>query len=468
MKSVLVATDSKNAAQTIREALAPDYHIDLAFDGNSSVENFHLKRYDFTFLDVAFLHVQPKGRQSDYARAVEPYRRVFPTAIIVVMAPPEKVRETIGAVKAGISGYLCYPLNPVEVRHLVESLLEWQKLDSELRYLRNKDLRPENSPLEITKSPLMQDVLEKASLVAPTKTTVLLTGETGTGKSMLARLIHGRSNRANGPFISVHCGAIPENLVESELFGHEKGAFTGATHRKLGKFQIADRGTIFLDEIGTVSPGLQVKLLQVLQEGRLTRVGGEAALDVDVRVIAATNMDLRKMCRDGSFRQDLYYRLNGFLVDLPPLRLRPEDIPRLVDIFIDQANRANQRNIKACQPEVMEALQKYAWPGNIRELENLVSRACILEPGPCLTATAFPLEVISLTRGAPPEPGQAIVSLDHMRQQAMYQADLQYLNQVMALTKGRVGRAAALAGVTPRHFRNLLKKYHLCKEDFRC
>ena len=265
-----------------------------------------------------------------------------------------------------------------------------------------------------------------------------MTGETGSGKGVLAKLIHRQSNRSNGPFIAVHCGAIPETLVESEFFGHEKGAFTGAIRRKMGKFQIADGGTLFLDEIGTISLSTQIKMLQVLQEKTFSRVGGEESVEVDVRLVAATNMDLKKLCRDGLFREDLYFRLNVFSIDVPPLRKRSDDIPMLIDTFLERLNRVHTKDIKGVTPEVLEVLRRYAWPGNIRELENLIERAFILEKGNLLTEESFPAELFSIDTYIEGRQIEELPSLEDVRQKAVKQVEKRYLGEILALSKGRI------------------------------
>ena len=464
---MLVGTNNTDALRAVKDVMGRGYRVDEARDAGACLELFRRKRYEFTFLDISFLRVSPNQGRQAFDLAFQPFRHAFPAALIVVLSPPSSIREAVMAVKAGADGYLCYPIDPDEVAYLTEDLQEWQKIESELRYLREKQWRDDADLVEQTRSPLMTDMLEKIRLVAPTRTTVLLTGETGTGKGLLARLIHRRSSRSDGPFISVHCGAIPENLIESELFGHEKGAFTGAIRRKLGQFQIADGGTIFLDEIGTISPMLQVKLLQVLQEGRFTRLGGESSIDADVRIVAASNMDLRQLCQQGVFRLDLYYRLSGFVIELPPLRYRLEDVPLLVDLFIANHNRSNQGEIAGLAPGVLNALKKYAWPGNIRELENLIERACILADAPILAAAAFPRELFEPDTVGPAAPASEIPNLAEIKHRAQDEAEARYLDEIMTLSQGRMIRAASLAGVTTRHLRNLLKRHGLEKERYR-
>ena len=340
-------------------------------------------------------------------------------------------------------------------------------LRSELDYLRDQFWQPSSLAIIQTQSPAMQQVFAKIRSVAPTKSTVLLTGETGTGKGVLASLIHQHSNRRDAKLVNVHCGAIPDTLLESELFGHEKGAFTGADRRKLGKFEISKGGTIFLDEIGTVTPAAQIKLLQVLQDGTFQRVGGEAALQADVRVVAASNMDLKEMCDNGQFRKDLYFRLNVFPVEIPPLRERKEDIPHIVEVIVDRLNRFHVKEIRNVHPDVMEAFLNYPWPGNIRELENLIERAYILESSSTLTPVGFPLELFTLES---PSAGRGLDSsntLAEVRRRAMEEVEKRYLKDLLASKNGKIRESAEVAGITTRQLHKLLRKYEIKKEDFK-
>jgi transcriptional regulator with PAS, ATPase and Fis domain len=313
----------------------------------------------------------------------------------------------------------------------------------------------------------MREVYKKIRAVAPTKATVLLMGETGTGKGLLARMIHRHSHRSDAPFISVHCGAIPDTLLESELFGHEKGAFTGAVRRKPGKFEMARGGTIFLDEIGTISPPAQVKMLQVLQDGTFSRVGGEDVLQTDARVIAATNADLSEMSNNGEFRKDLYYRLNVFAVEIPPLRDRVEDIPYLIEVFLKKLNQKYGKNIPAVHSQVVQALKNYPWPGNIRELENLMERAYILETAPLLTSDGFPAELFESGCTAAVLPVNAHLSLAEARRRAIENFERLYLRELFSRNKGRVNSAAQDAGISARQLNKLMVKYGIQKESFK-
>jgi DNA-binding NtrC family response regulator len=340
-------------------------------------------------------------------------------------------------------------------------------MSSERDYSKDQFWQPSSLAVIQTKSSTMQTVFAKIRSVAPTRSTVLLTGETGTGKGVLANLIHQHSNRRDAKFVSVHCGAIPDTLLESELFGHEKGAFTGADRRKLGKFEISKGGTIFLDEIGTITPAAQIKLLQVLQDGTFQRVGGEATHNADVRVIAASNMDLEEMCDNGHFRKDLYFRLNVFPVEIPPLRERREDIPHIVEVIIGRLNKFHLKEIRDIHPDVMEGFLNYRWPGNIRELENLMERAYILESSSTLTPESFPLELLTLDAPSAQMELDSSFTLAEVRRRALEEVEKRYLKELLASQKGKIRESAEVAGITTRQLHKLLTKYAIKKEDFK-
>jgi transcriptional regulator with GAF, ATPase, and Fis domain len=296
---------------------------------------------------------------------------------------------------------------------------------------------------------------------------VLITGETGTGKGVIARLVHQHSKRTEKQFISVHCGGIPESLLESELFGHEKGAFTGAIRRKLGKFEIAHGGTIFLDEIGTISTSMQISLLQIIQERTFERVGGETVIKADVRVIAATNTNLLKMVEQGSFRSDLYYRLNVFPIELPRLEDRIEDIPILVETFLKRLNRVNAKHINDIHPEVLDAFQCYSWPGNIRELENLIERAYILESSSILTPKSFPADLFKNGKKKSKLFIDASLTLQEVRQREIERVERQYLTELLIKNHGKIKQTAKEAGIGERQLNKLMNKFGILKEEFK-
>jgi len=391
MRSILVISNEQKVFGSISRCFDAGYKVSFALNADAALDTLRKRRYDLIFVDLEILRGSASG--NGYKAAMEPFWHVYPTIEIIVMSSQEMIREAVMAVKAGASDYLTYPINPDEVKHVTESLHEYIISQSELDYLRDQFWQSDSLEFVHTNSTVVKKAYEKVRSVAPTKSTVLLMGETGTGKGELAKLVHRHSSRRDAQLISVHCGAIPDTLLESELFGHEKGAFTGAVRRRLGKFEIATGGTIFLDEIGTITPSAQIKLLQILQDQTFQRVGGEETLEANVRVIAATNTDLKKMCEDGQFRKDLYYRLNVFPIEVPALRERPEDIPHLVEVFLKRMNKFSSKEIHDIHPHVLEAFRRYSWPGNIRELENLMERACILETSSLLTPESFPSEL---------------------------------------------------------------------------
>ena len=318
-----------------------------------------------------------------------------------------------------------------------------------------------------TRSPRMLQTFEKVKSVASTKTTVLLLGDTGVGKGMVAKLIHQHSSRKDEAFVHVHCGALPDTLVESELFGYEKGAFTGAAKRKLGRFDNAQKGTIFLDEINTISGTMQIKLLQVLQERVFQRVGGESPIEADVRVIAASNSDLQQLCDEGLFRKDLYYRLSVFPLEIPSLQQRSEDIPDWVDYLIDWFNKLYFKEIQSADPVVVKALQEYSWPGNIRELENIIERAYILEKTSVLRPESFPQELFTDINNTAEVELDISLPLAEVRRKSLDYLERQYLKEVMTKHHGRINRASETAGITTRQLHKLLSKYGIRKEEYK-
>ncbi len=465
MGNILVASLQEEAVRVIQGCFQPANKVHTAPSREAVLGLLQKKRCDFIFVDIDLLRDPTQG--NGLKSTLQAFWHLAPTAEIIVMSSLQQIREAVMIVKAGASNYLTYPLTAEEVRYVTESLRESVIMASELDYLRDRFWQIDSLDVLQTKSPRMKRVFEEIRSVAPTKSTVLLSGGTGTGKGVMARLIHRHSDRRAARFISVHCGAIPDTLVESELFGYEKGAFTGATRRKLGRFEIAQRGTIFLDEIGTISAAAQIKLLQVLQDGIFQRVGGEENLEADVRVIAATNMDLNQMCEKGLFRRDLYYRLNVFPIEIPLLRERSEDIPLLAEVFLRRLNKFNPKGIHHVDDAVMQALMDYPWPGNIRELENLLERAYILERSPVLTPESFPSELFDLAAAAEPAAKGVAPSLAEVRRKAAEEVEKRYLRELLSQTGGSIRNTAARAGITERQLHKLMQKHGLHKEEFK-
>lgn len=465
MKAILVVSEQQQTIDIIRTCFLWSYRIDRAANRETALSLIKKKRHDFIFIDLKLL--MAGATDNNYHAALQPFWLNVATVEIIVMASQEAIREAVKAVKAGASNYLTYPLNTDEIKYVTESIKESNLVRSELNYLRDQFWQTDSLKVVQTKSQSMQKVFEKIRSVAPTISTVLLMGETGTGKGVMATLIHKHSNRKDSQFISVHCGAIPDTLIESELFGHEKGAFTGATRRKLGKFEIAKDGTIFLDEISTITPAAQIKLLQILQEKTFSRVGGEETIDANVRIIAATNNNLEKLCDDGLFRKDLFYRLNVFPIEIPPLRERPEDIPLLVEVFLERLNKFHTKDIHDVHPEVMEVLENYEWPGNIRELENLLERAYILETSSILTKESFPSELFTAQDYHPLVQFDPSLNLAEVRRRGIEQIEQYYLKELLSTNQGKIAQSANAAGITTRQLHKLMKKHGLRKEEFK-
>jgi DNA-binding NtrC family response regulator len=466
---IIAATNNPTIADAFKACLGTEFDVDAVVDKEKCLQKLKQKRYEFIFIDIALLMGKQGARasQNHYKNELSPIWQLYPTANIVVMSPLETIREAVQAVQAGANSYITFPINPEEIHYIIDNIQEEKLKLSELDYLRGRFWDKAILDVTRTNSPLMKSIFEKVSSVAATRTTVILYGETGTGKGVIARLIHQQSNRKNNQFISVHCGAIPDTLVESELFGHEKGAFTGAVKRKLGKFEIAQNGTIFLDEIGTISPAAQIKLLQVLQDRTFQRVGGEEEIEADARVIAASNMDLKQMCEEGKFRKDLYYRLNVFPIEIPSLSDRKEDIQLLVEKFLINLNQMYSKEITGVHPAVMEALKRYDWPGNIRELENLIERSYILETRSTLTPDSFPGELFTGNEPVAQIALNPSQTLAEVRSRGIENIERQYLAEILTLNKGRINRAATHAGISTRQLHKLLTKYGIKKEDFR-
>jgi len=465
MPSTLVISEDEIVTATIRKALESTDQVNRV----STIEQAHLKLvdglYDILFIDLNIILGEKTG--NGFVVAFETLKRICPTVEIIVLASQGQTEYAHAALQAGAQEFLSEPILKDRVQLLVGDIRSGVIQRSELDYLRDQFWRIDAREIVFTNNEHMKAIFKKTKSVAPTKATVLLYGETGTGKGVMARLIHQHSQRQEAQFISVHCGAIPDTLLESELFGHEKGAFTGAVKRKLGKFEIARGGTIFLDEIATISSAAQIKLLQVLQDGTFSRVGGENMLNTDARVIAATNADIDQMAKEGLFRKDLFYRLNVFPIELPPLRERVEDLPLFIDCYLERLNLSYQKQITGVRPEVMQALQDYEWPGNVRELENLIERAYILEETRQLTPESFPIELF------PEQASTAVLPLDtglplaEARRRANEAFERQYLKDLLTRHEGSIKKSADGAGVTTRQIHKLMSRYGINKEEFR-
>ncbi len=390
----------------------------------------------------------------EFLQAVKRQNAALP---VVVMTAFGSVETAVEAMKAGASDYVLKPFSLAEMRLVIHKELDVRDLREENRSLREALGKRYSHPNVVARSAKMQEVLATVERVAPTNSTVLLGGESGVGKDLIARAIHEKSRRARGPFLKINSTAIPENLLESELFGYEKGAFTGAAASKPGKFELADKGTLFLDEIGDVPPVTQVKLLRVLQEREFERLGGTRTIKVDVRLIAATNRDLREALELGTFREDLYYRLNVVPIDIAPLRERREDIPDLVNLFITRFAGDSGKGVEGITPEAMQILVNYHWPGNVRELQNIVERACALAKGSVLDVADIHLD----TRPAKTANGASGFLPDGM---TLERWEDEMVQEALRRANGNKSQAARLLGLSRNALRYRLSKIGIADE----
>ena len=455
-EKVLIIEDDINTLHGLGEILEDEnFNIGKAKNAKQALKEIENGDFDVVLMD----YLLPDRDGLDLSREV---LKDYPEIKIIMMTAFGTVKNAVNAMKMGIYDYLTKPINLDELLIILRRAIQEQRLIKEndnLKSKLNNKYRFENI---IGVSGKMQQVFQKVTKVANSDATVLIRGESGTGKELIARAIHFQSKQKGQPLVEINCASIPENLLESELFGHEKGAFTGAYKMKKGKFEIADKGTLFLDEIGELPLALQAKLLRVLQEHRFTRVGGVDNIEVNVRLIAATNADLEQKMADGLFREDLYYRLNVIPVIIPPLRERLEDIGPLTDHFINKFSEKEGRAIRGINEEARKILLAYEWPGNVRELENAVENSVVMCDGDCITADDLPAYL----------KGTRITGSSTLLDIVMQENDLSYrdkleacereiIRQALIETENNKTRAAKNLGFTLRTLRNKVKKYSL-------
>lgn len=448
-KNTILVVDDDLAHRTMLRTLITGwgYKVVEAADGGGAIDLVHQQPFDLILMDIRMVKISG-------LEALKEIKRFNPAIPVIIMTAYASVETAVKALKEGAYDYLTKPLDFDEVRITLERVMEHSRLKEENRFLKETLATHFDRRNLIGQSEGMTRLLDTVAQVAPSEATVLITGESGTGKEMIAGAIHYNSLRKDGPFVKINCAAITETLLESELFGHEKGSFTGADRRKEGKFRQADGGTLFLDEVSEMSFAMQVKLLRVLQEREIIRVGGEEVIKVDVRVIAATNRNLIKDIEAGRFREDLYYRLNVVTIHVPPLRERKEDIPLIAQHFLNLFAEKNRKNIRGFTPQAMDQLLKHPWSGNIRELMNAVERGVVLSRSDYLDESELPLiqRSVLFTKDESSQDNRTdALPLESVEKETIL--------KVLNVTRGNKSEAARRLGITRRTLHLKLKKY---------
>jgi len=453
MNPILLIVDDDTGHLAMLQTLLKSwgYNVEAANDGREALAKCKIRAFDLVLMDIRM--AQMGGIEA--LKLIKDYNPAIP---ILIMTAYSSVDSAVEALKAGAYDYLTKPLDMDMLRLSIERALDHIRLKSENAALRNR--LPSGFDLAniVGKSDAVRKLLEQVAMVAPTEATVLITGESGTGKELVAKAIHFNSLRKDGPLVTINCAALTENLLESELFGHERGAFTGAERRREGRFMQANNGTIFLDEIGEISSAMQAKLLRVIQEREIQRVGSDKLIGVNVRILAATNRNLKMEVEEHRFREDLFYRLNVMVLEVPPLRIRREDIPLLAQHFVAKYADKNRKSIKGFTPDAMDCLVKYDWPGNVRELENAMERAVILATGEYIETKDLPLSIF-------PYCGAEISILNNnlgeLPGQSLREVEKQAIITTLSKTNWNKAKAAQILGVTRATLHKKINQYNL-------
>jgi DNA-binding NtrC family response regulator len=460
-RRILIVDDNEQQRKILQDLLEEDLKVkvDTTSDGSEALKALTLHNYSIVISDLRMPRL-------DGLQLMESVQKEHIPVTVILMTAHGSIDEAVQAMRMGAYDFITKPIELQHLRLVVQRALRERSLFDEVQYLREQLQDRYSFKNIISKNPRMHAIFELISNLAHTSTTVLIEGETGTGKEIVARAIHLASDVRSGPMIAVNCAALPENLLESELFGHEKGSFTSAVGQRKGRFELADTGTIFLDEVGDVPAAMQAKLLRVLQERRFERVGGTESIEVDVRVIAATNRSLQKLVRQGTFREDLYYRLNVVKIDLPALRDRPEDIPLLAAHFTEKYSRPGEAP-KQIGPQAMDALLHYRWQGNIRELENAIERACVTARENIIYPENLPAEIL-----APAAPKMPLnIDLDRplpdLLRDISADVEQQYIRKALKKSRGNIGRCAKICGLSRRSISAKIAEYNINKSVFK-
>jgi DNA-binding NtrC family response regulator len=454
---ILIVEDEPDLRRVLFEILTTDaYDIGTASDGEVAIQMLSENNYDLALIDLYL----PKA---DGFQVLAQLQRVSSSTSAIMMTGHGSIESAVEAMKKGAADYLTKPVAFDQLRIVVKKALDMRRLQQENRLLRHQLKTKYRFENLVGTSPAMQQVFQLIEKVADAESTVLILGESGTGKELVARAIHFNSHRAEKSLVPVNCGAIPESLLESELFGHERGAFTGAARTRMGRFELANGGTIFLDEVGDMSPALQVKLLRVLQEQNFERVGGAKSVRVDVRIIAATNRNLDEAVTRGEFREDLYYRLSVIPLNLPPLRERREDVPLLLQHFLDQFNRMRDRKLQGFSPRALHMLMNYHWPGNVRELENLIDRVVVLKGQGLAEPEDLPEKMRTAWTPAPSAATVEIPDEGFCLDIAVREFERELISRALRKAEGVKNKAAQLLGIKRTTLIEKLKRHSLLR-----
>lgn len=454
---VLIVDDELSVRESVRMVLKDRYEILCAASGNEALDLLHSESSDVVLMDILMPGL-------DGLEALEQIKQRATTPQVIMLTATKTVKTAVTAMKLGAFDYITKPFDVDELMLIVDRAVQSAALAREVEALRAEVGQRYSFENIVGGSAKMQAVLKTVSKVAPLRTTVLITGESGTGKELIAKAIHYHSPRAHRPMVTINCAAIPDNLLESELFGHERGAFTDAYTKKLGQFELADQSTLFLDEIGDMNPGTQAKILRVIEQGEFNRIGGAQPVRVDVRVIAATNRDLHQAMRDGNFRSDLYYRLNVVSVHLPSLRDRREDITALIRHFLRSKSQELGIPEKSFRNDALDLLMQYAWPGNVRELENVIERTLVLSREQVMTAEDLPQYLASVNGHAHPFQ-RSVLRGETRLGEAVDQFEQELIRSALAQTQNNQTRAAELLGTTRRILKYKMDKLGIVPGD---
>lgn len=451
MKTILLVDDEVKLLKIIGSSLGKKgYQVYTASNGDAARKILDEKHVDVVFLDLVLA-------DENGLELLQKFHGLYPQKVYIIMTAYGDIPSAVSAMKEGAFDYLVKPVSLEEIVVIIEKAFQWLQINEENRLLRDRLSGIQHENQLIGTSEAMKKIFQLVERVANTDATVFIQGESGTGKSVVARMIHDLSERRSGPFVSINCAAIPEQLLESELFGYEKGAFTGAHASRPGKFEVANGGTIFLDEIGELSPSLQAKLLHVIQEKSFMRLGSSAVRRVDVRIISATNQDLYKMVGQGLFREDLYYRLRVVDIYIPPLRERREDIPILAEAFLDRHRKRYNKNVQISR-QLMEILTRYHWPGNVRELENAIERAVVLCHASSLSIEDFPREI---RENRQENPVHESISVDSEKSlpERLEEIEKQFIVKALEESNGQAASAARKLGISRQSLLYKMNKY---------